>query len=58
MTDFDKGLEAQESSHAVAAKWKILNTLYVVVALKRENTQFTAEKYLEFLAKRIMSCML
>ncbi len=28
------------------------------VALKRENTQFTAEKYLEFLAKRIMSCML
>ncbi len=38
MTDFDKGLEAQESSHAVAKKWKISNTLYVVVALKRENT--------------------
>lgn len=24
--------------HAVAKKWKISNTLYVVVALKRENT--------------------
>ena len=25
--------------HAVAQKWKISNTLYVVVALTRENTQ-------------------
>ena len=25
-------------NHAVAKKWKISNTLYVVVALKRENT--------------------
>jgi hypothetical protein len=33
MTDFDKGLEAQESSHAVAAKWKISSQFTVLATL-------------------------